>query len=95
MGYYLPIPCAKGKAELAIEMYDAREVPQSEASKSIDDPTLAVIVVINNGPFEAAGFAFDRDEFIVFSLPQDHRPKRWFVMDRVKACEATGYRGKE
>lgn len=42
-----------------------------------------LICVVDNGAFEAAGYAFDKREFECFAEP-DPRPKVWLTWDRVK-----------
>jgi len=89
MGYYIQGP-AKGKAEFIVENLNGKIVSQSEAKEAVDNG-LGVIVVVNNGPFEAAGFAFDWKEFQDFTLFTDQRPKRFVIMDRKLACELSGF----
>jgi hypothetical protein len=43
-----------------------------------------LVCVVNNGPFGAAAYAYDKGEFMAFTDPSDPRPKRWFVWDKVK-----------
>jgi len=91
MGFYIEGP-AKGKAPFIRSEYDAEFINEPEYFKDIPDDK-ALICVINNGPFEAAGFAFDDREFRGFSAPGDPRPKQWMMMDRKKAEELTGFKG--
>lgn len=42
-----------------------------------------IVCVVNNGPFEAAGYAFDEQELKVFARP-DGRPKRWLLIPNAK-----------
>jgi hypothetical protein len=51
----------------------------------------AVIVVMDNGMFEVAGFAYDEKEFNTFRRPEDRRPKTFLLMDRKLAEELSGY----
>lgn len=41
-----------------------------------------LVCVVDNGIFEAAGYAFDQREFKDFSYP-DGRPKRWLIVPGV------------
>jgi hypothetical protein len=50
--------------------------------------------VVDNGPFEAAGFCFSEKELEEFGRPGDHRPKVWVAMDWKRASELSGYKGK-
>ncbi len=52
-----------------------------EVPKSKDK---AIICVVDNGPFEAAGFAYSQRELDFFSIP-DGRPRTWVVMDRKRS----------
>ena len=67
--------------------------PDNETQYMVDEmPTdRAVICVVNNGPFEADAFAYDKDEMDAFNDPQDGRPKRWLVMDLNTAKKLTGF----
>lgn len=48
-----------------------------------------LVCVIENGPFDAAGFCYNQEEFEVFNYSKDFRPKRWIVYP--KAAELSGY----
>ena len=54
------------------ELHDAVE---TDASFKED-----LVCVVDNGPFAAAGYAFDEQEFNDFNDPNDLRPKKWFVV---------------
>ena len=47
-----------------------------------------LIVVLDNGHFAAAGYAYNEDEFKVFNYP-DPRPKLWLVYEH--APKLSGY----
>jgi len=40
-----------------------------------------LICVINNGPFAAAGYCYDEQEFEEFNDPSDNRLKKWFILE--------------
>ena len=88
MGRYIQGP-AKGKVGHIVENLGGLIVSQNEASKEIDSDDLAVICVVDNGPFEAAGYCFSRQEFEVFTRPGDNRPKTFLVMDKETAEKET------
>ena len=90
MGYYIEGPL-KNKGKFLEEQYNARECSQIEAFVHIEDLAEIGICVVDNGPFEAAALCYSDNEFMVFSNPHDLRPKKWYLMDRTKACELAGY----
>lgn len=90
MGYYIEVPEKKGKAAQLVCLYGARIIGPAPVWCDIK-PHEAVICVVDNGLFEAAGFAFDSQEFFYFKMP-DGRPKTWLIMDWKKACELTGFK---
>jgi hypothetical protein len=90
MGYYIQGPL-KNKGEFLAEQYDARECSQIEAFVHIEDLNEIGICVVDNGPFEAAALCYNDKEFMAFSDPHDLRPKKWYLMNRAKACELAGY----
>lgn len=77
MGYYLNSGEAHGKAEWLVKEHGGKIVNKTEAQLAVSNPSLAAVIVINNGPFEAAGFAYDMDEFEAFTEPQDIRSLDW------------------
>jgi len=91
MGYYIPTSEAKNKAAYIIKNYDARPVVRPHEFGDIKENE-ALIVVIDNGFFEAAGFAFDESEFKAFTDPSDVRGKGFLLMDLKKARELSGYK---
>lgn len=96
MGYYVEVPLHKDKAQQIVDLYQGEIVDREIAKGYIGNPTKAIIVVVNNGHFEAAGFAFNESEYKAFTLPPDRdpRPRKFVVMDRKKAKELTGYTGQ-
>lgn len=47
-----------------------------------------LVVVVDNGLFAGAGYAFSEREFEIFSMP-DARRKRWFIVPN--AAKLSGY----
>ena len=84
MGYYIN-PKNKTKEEWLLK--NAQELTKKEAFYSIADNKIAILVWINNGPFTACGIAFSEDEFLAFTMESDHRPKKFFVIEREKLKE--------
>jgi len=88
MGYYIEGPI-KGKAMFIKSEYDGEYVNCPQSFDEVPEDK-ALIVVVDNGPFEAAGYCFDQREFEAFTYP-DPRPKRWMLMDKKKAQELSGF----
>lgn len=89
MGYYIQTGTNKGKASRIVAMLDGKIVDESGARAALDAGK-GVICVVDNGLFEAAGFAYDLKEFEAFAIP-DGRPKTWIVCDRRDVEIASGY----
>jgi len=82
MGKYIQGPW-HGKANMLIEKHGALRITQEEALPSFK-AGLGVVCVVDNGPFEAAAYAYCEGEIHAFSCP-DGRPKTWLVMDKETA----------
>jgi hypothetical protein len=80
-----------GKARALAE--DCGAVPVFRVPQRLAElPTgTALVCVIHNGPFDAAGFVYDDRELAGFTDPDDTRPKTWLLMDKELACRLTGY----
>lgn len=94
MGYYIGCELPKGKAQYLIEKYGASLVATSFGmgdyiSRLPEDK--ALICVIDNGPFEAAGLMYDQKELDVFVADSTGRRKTWLTMDKDLAYELSGY----
>lgn len=92
MGYYIEVPENKGKARQIIELYGGRILPYAPTHEDARADE-AIICVVDNGLFEAAGFAYDKAELESFKRP-DHgyqRPRTWLIIDRKKAIKLTGF----
>lgn len=86
MGYYINstskgvrLP-AKGKANQLI--FDGAKRVKNEFQENL-------VCVVDNGPFEAAAYAFSEDEFNAFNDPDDNRNKEWLVYPHAKSL--SGY----
>lgn len=92
MGFYIQTPVNNGKADwLLANVINAREIDVIEArgiAKRLDE---AVICVVDNGPFEAAGFAYNERELDAFADILDPRPKRWVAIPRETAENMTAF----
>jgi len=90
MGFYIQGPTT-GKAAFIVSEYDGKIIPQPEAFADIPEDK-ALICVVANPMFEAAGYCFNDREFDCFSNSSDLRPKKWLVMDKSKAEKLSGYK---
>lgn len=90
MGYYIELPSPKNKAEQIKKMYGGLILPEKPEFSKVP-PDKAVIVILDNGSFEAAGYAYDEYEFNAFTEPDDKRKKEFVIMDKAKAEELTHY----
>lgn len=77
MGYYINPP-DKSKEQFLVEF--GEPIQASEVKARINECDLPVCLV-DNGPFTAAGIAYDEAEADCFLQP-DGRPKRWFAVSR-------------
>ena len=95
MGFYINPPDGRchHKGQWLIDNHNATEICVKDALDILEskDNTMGVICVVDNGPFEAAAFCFNTEEFHVFTRPGDCRPKEWFAMDRKTAEELSDY----
>lgn len=91
MGCYIEGP-RQGKAEFLKKEYGALQVSESRAREAIEDPLLGVICIVYNTTWDAAGFAYNLQEFWRMEMrPDDRRPRRWMVMERGLAERLSGY----
>lgn len=83
-----PLP-ARGKANVLAKTEGVQEI---NCPSKYDDVSAekAIICVVDNGMFDAAGYAYCEAEFEVFKRP-DMRPKRWFLMDKRLVNRLTEY----
>lgn len=82
MGIYVN-PAKKDKeAWLQVNGEEVSEQTAVEWVKdgTIDFTTKMPVVLVDNGPFTAAGVAYDPGEFEVFTAEDDLRPKKYFVV---------------
>ena len=88
MGYYINVTST------------GKELGREKVEELIDDGAIIVsgnefvpnlICVVDNGLFEAAGFAYSEREYLAFKKP-DERKKTWLV--HPKAAVLAGYNGE-
>ena len=94
MGFYIETPgITKGKARHLLDTIPgAMEIIEEEAESYLYDPDNAVVCVVENPVFDAAGFIYDKREF-TRSLPRwdDARTRRWLVLPRKYVEERTRF----
>lgn len=90
MGYYIEVPTHQGKAEVIESLYDGMMIPQPTSFDKVPKD-MALICVVDNGPFEAAGFVYNENEFRDFTDPKDNRPKKFLLMSWGLASELSGH----
>lgn len=85
MGQYLnrtptgaPLP-AKGKADAILAAFPGAKEIWPARREFVDD----LVCVLENGPFDAAGYAYSEQEMLDFAQP-DGRRKRWLIVPGVK-----------
>ena len=81
MGYYIEAPTHTGKAKYFFDHHGAELVLEPE--KFDFDGDYALVCVVENRIFEAAGIAYDaaeRDEFL--PTESDQRPRTWLRMKK-------------
>ena len=89
MGYYIQTGSDKGKADDIVEWYYGEEIDCPDSFEDVPE-NKALICVVENVLFDAAGYAYDKNEFEAFSRLDDQRPKRWILIDKEIAEELTG-----
>lgn len=90
MGYYIETAGVHGKAQVLVEKAGAERLPSVPRWEDIPEGK-ALICVVDNGIFEAAGFAYSFSEYMAFTNPDDFRTKEWLLMDRAKAEDLSGF----
>lgn len=77
MGYYIETGSNKNKANWLIIN------AQAEHGR-IGTKEMIPVVVVDNGPFEAAAIAYNEGELAVFSRASDTRPKTFLLVPRAE-----------
>lgn len=86
MGFYIQTPGAKGKAEHIANHHGGQITLIPPKWDSIPSGRVPVVVV-DNGPLEAAGIGFSEQEYKEFTDPGDPRPKVVVLLCREKVIE--------
>jgi len=91
MGYYIQGPTF-GKAQHIVDTYEGKFLESPPKRYEAIPADKALIVIVSNAIFEAAGFAYDADEFAAFTDPTDPRHRSYVLIDRAVAERVTGYK---
>lgn len=97
MGYYIEVPRNKGKAQQLVDLYGAQILDKKPEFNEVALDK-AIICVLDNGPWEAAGYAYSERELAEFVAPDRfsaQRPRIWLIMDKKLACKLSGYTERE
>ena len=90
MGYYIQTKYNKLKAAQICAKYAGAELTKQPESFDAIPEGKALICVVDNGPFEAAGYCETQRDFDDFTDPKDPRPKNWVLMNKEDAEKACG-----
>ena len=91
MGFYIQAPSNHGKDEFLVQSEGAIRLSGPAEARQAMTEGFGIVCVMDNGAFEAAGFAFSDEELEAFADPRDSRPKVWLAMDRSRAEVLSGY----
>ena len=94
MGYYIDTSASHGKAEIIARELNGEILPGRPAWGAWPQDK-ALIVVVDNGLFEAAGYAYDEREYEAFTLENDKRPRQWVLIGREDAEVHSGKRASD
>ena len=90
MGRYIQTPEPKGKVAYLCREWDAQTIARPRTLTGMrEGEGRALVVVVDNGPFEAAAYIYDEGEFqeFVVGRADDARHKTFLSMDREIAEE--------
>lgn len=90
MGYYIEVPRPTEKARQIVELHGATHVHRPEKLSDIPADR-ALIVVVENGIFDAAALAYNQSELDAFTSPSDRRPKTFLMMEKNLAHKLARY----
>jgi len=89
MGYYVQTDAVHGKVDYIVKNYGGKVVSQPRNWPDIPEGK-APLIIVNNGLFEAAAYAYNQEEFLDFINPTDRRPKQFVLIDKELANKLTG-----
>jgi hypothetical protein len=91
MGYYISTDTSAFKEAILISKYGAVSISQPQTFSEVPADK-ALICIVHNSMFEAAGLCYSAEEFARFTDPNDHRYKTWVLMDKAQANQLAGYK---
>ena len=86
MGYYMEVPKPTNKAEQLIKLYGAKSIEVPPKSLTEVPEGKALVVVVENGYFDAAAYAWCQSELDAF-LPYDGHRRTWLLIDKDKVIK--------
>ena len=84
MGKYINQTSKGAVGTSATAKCDALLADGAKEIKRPKDFVKNLVCVVDNGYFGAAAHAYTESELKAFQLPNDTRPKRWFIWDKVE-----------
>jgi hypothetical protein len=90
MGFYINPPNGEAKS-VFLERVGQRIPPPTAKFHYSDVPNdVAIVCLVSNGSWDAAGIAYSEEELHRFAYPGDRRPRKWYLIPRdraIAACE--------
>jgi hypothetical protein len=90
MGYYIETAQPTEKAKQLFDLYQEAELVLSPESFDFTSD-FALICVVENGLWDAAGIAYNADERDAFNNPNDTREKTWLKIPKSLAINLCPY----
>lgn len=104
MGYYIETELPTGKAKQLLDKYPCTQLAMRHAAKPHWKTSMArvichklmedfdLVVVVTNGGFDAAAYAFDQRELDHFMSDEDKRVRSLLVFPKGMAAKLSGYK---
>lgn len=91
MGYYIETDRTQHRAGWLVRYWDGQIITKPKSFSEIPADK-ALIVVVQNGYFDAAGLCYSESEFEAFTDPTDPRPITYVLLDKELVYKEAGYR---